>query len=287
MSRPNRQRGYALLMVLLVLAVAGVALAATVRVTAGRMLRANQAQRRLQVHWGSLSCRELVLPQAEAILQAREKSANRPAASVQIPITLGGMTFNLLVCDEQAKANVNRLLAGRSMGKLAVAAERLQRDLRSKLAVDPVTVAAFASRDPRKQSVYDSFDQVFTVAHPSQLVSAAGYDASPASRWTLWGGGTVNFHRAPRDVMEVMLGGVLSSGQAAELSELARSDPTLSLGEAVKRLDLPKPTARRVRGVLTDSSGCHSLWVIVEDGPRNWYRLFIAGGQGSQGMLAW
>src|SRR3954469_11264965 len=104
--RPRR-RGYALLMVLLVLALAAAALAGVCRLSLEKAVRASRAAEDLQRRWGVITCRSVLLPRAEDVLSAAQ--ADGPTAETRREIRLGDLSFTLVFGDEQAKANVNLL----------------------------------------------------------------------------------------------------------------------------------------------------------------------------------
>lgn len=103
--RTYRRRGYVLLIVLMVLAIAGAVLAGVCRMSLERALFAERAQADLQRRWGVLTCRTVLLPKAEAALS----SSGSHASEVRGNLHLGGQAFSLVFGDEQAKANVNML----------------------------------------------------------------------------------------------------------------------------------------------------------------------------------
>src|SRR5438132_1522253 len=101
------RRGYVLLLVLFVIALAATAMAAVCRMSLAKSLHASRAAADLQRRWAVLTTRSVLLPQAEAILA----KPGEPVSEVRREIQLGGQSFTLIFGDEQAKANVNLLYA--------------------------------------------------------------------------------------------------------------------------------------------------------------------------------
>jgi len=104
-----QQPGFVMLIVLVVLAVAGSVLAITAGHCCRQALAAGAAARALQVEWGSLSCRAVCLPGAEALLAGESARLGGPVSTVRRTVVLGRVRFVLVASDEQAKADVNLL----------------------------------------------------------------------------------------------------------------------------------------------------------------------------------
>lgn len=273
----TRQRGYVLLMVLLVLTIAATAVTAIVRRSCKQALLANRAQRELQRRWGCASCEEFFLPRAEEILLSRADASQGSPSSFAHLLTVGGLRYQVLLSDEQAKANVNWLVHTRGRSRAADALRELQRELSRPLPVELAPMNVRTPADPLELPVRcATFDQVFTVDHPSDLVDLVQPSRSPTGGITCWGDGKVNFKRARVAVLRIVLEGVLTHGQVADLAALAAERPDCALDEAIESLDLGPRTHDQVHNILTDLSACHSVWVVCEDDARKWYRFTVA-----------
>jgi len=294
MRRRRHNSGFVLIIVLLVIVIASTALAATVRHSCQQALRAAEKTRNLQRRWGALSCRAVALPRAELTLADRSETERGPLAVVRDSVTLGRMTFTLVVGDEQAKANVNLLTARHGKRGLREALRSLQLDQRRVLRtrLQPSAVAP----DPAEPmaTLYGSFEQLFAITHPSDLVGAGGGGVAGRSgpgtaaqtifsqkyasdRITCWSNGKVNFKRGDRRVLRRVLDGVLNETHVDALIRIRDDVPNCTLGEALDQLELEKDARNAARELLTDMSWCHSLWIIVDDGVRTWHELHIAG----------
>src|SRR5437660_206248 len=106
-ERRGRRRGYALLLVLFVMALAATAMAAVCRLSLEQTTQASRAEADLQRRWAVITCRAVLLPKAEAII-AKSKE---PMSQVAREIRLNGQPLTLVFGDEQAKANLNLLYA--------------------------------------------------------------------------------------------------------------------------------------------------------------------------------
>src|SRR5438132_9549097 len=111
MRRTRQHRGYVLVMTL-----AALVLAATVTTTLAlaaidHTREARHACDELQRRWGVISCRQAILPNAEHLLAYREAQFHQPTPSLGTSVRLGRFSFALVIADEQAKANVNTVIA--------------------------------------------------------------------------------------------------------------------------------------------------------------------------------
>ena len=129
-SAAKRSEGFVLLIVLLVLATCSTVLAMAIRRSADKAILANQALRDLQVRWGNITAREAVLPAAEKIIREQEEAEGMPLVEVRREIMLGGLRFQFVLADEQAKANANLLARQGGLGGLSNSLRRLQLDQR-------------------------------------------------------------------------------------------------------------------------------------------------------------
>ena len=114
-SSPPRQ-GYVLLMTLALLVMSSTLLVTVGRIAVSHAASASVAQETLQRKWGTITCRNAVLPFAEPILLHVEADANVPMPQLRVKIHLTDQEFNLIIGDEQAKANVNAMLDGQTQG---------------------------------------------------------------------------------------------------------------------------------------------------------------------------
>ncbi len=290
MPIPSRKHndGFVLLLVLLVLTISGVTLAIASRRVARQTIAATQAQRDCQVHWGTLSCRAACLPATERFLRAVEIEQERPVVEVRRAVDLGGMRFNLLIADEQAKANMNLLADRGGAEAVALALHALQADRRTILPVLPRPAAKPAagviSSAPMR---YGSFDQLFAISAPSELI---GDEESPgvASRVTCWSGGEVNLKRAELPVLRQALAGLLSETHLIGLLSYRQEHPACTLGEMLGALELTDKQLEAVRPHVTDTSRSHSLWVIARGTHRTWRHLYIdQAGDGRNDAQQW
>src|SRR5690606_29363150 len=108
------QRGFLLVMALVVLALLAVLLLSLSRKSGARAVEARDAAVELQRRWGEVSLAHALLPQAEALLSEsnldRADQGQPPTHQRRDVLVLGGIDFAFILADEQAKANINTLV---------------------------------------------------------------------------------------------------------------------------------------------------------------------------------
>jgi hypothetical protein len=83
---------------------------------------------------------------------------------------------------------------------------------------------------------------------------------------TFWGNGRLNFHRAHADAITQLLSPMLTGTDIHRLADFRNERPGAPLSDLLGVLALSSETANRMMNLLTDRSGCSSLW-IVRRGP--------------------
>jgi hypothetical protein len=285
--RRRRRGGYVLVVTLALLV-----LAATVTVGVSRAALQHAAAARdtcdtLQRHVGTRSLRIALLPRCESILAQAEAREHQPKPSVRSSIRLGNHVVDFIVSDEQAKSNVNAMLADaietRSVEMRLVEAMpgglgravRLRPAPRGLLRSD-VAVESF----PR---VLGGIGQVFDLQKvaPGQLLVGRREQPAPMSLITLWGDGRVNLRRVSPAAAKLALSPMLSNIEINRLME-ARNAPSTSIAnvqrDPLRRLLEQANISESIGGrglPVTLRSSCHSLWLIDNDGRRQWHEMAI------------
>jgi len=286
---PRARRGYALLLVLFVLAIAAVATAAVCRASLEKALRANRAEADLRQRWAVLSCRAVLLPRADAIL------SKSPAAAAELrrDIILSGRPLTLIFADEQAKANVNLLYAQSGLSGA-------ERDVRTLVAASGAPVAVelhpvpgagktFGSpdADAEEPRAFETFGQLFGRTPPAALRTARGNLAPIAADLTCWGDGTLNLSRASDGALRAALTGRLAAAEISRLLQFRAKEPDSDPSDLLDRLKLSESRRQALDDQLTDQSSCYSLWLIGDAGGRKWYDLSVSEGDGDVKVFDW
>jgi hypothetical protein len=268
----------------LVVALALLVLAATVMVGISRAAirhtaAARDAHADLQRRYGSISIRAAILPRAESILVNTEAVQKQTVPTTRGQLQLGGFTFNLILSDEQAKANLNRLIQRSD-------AQSVETRLRGALTGSGLGRAVRVRPAPilsDKTVPFRGIGQVFdlTDTAPARLLNGNRFGGAPLDLVTLWGDGRVNLRRASVASARLALAPPLSSVDVDRLLAGAVERQTPGPGEAtdplvrlLAKVNVPYSIAGESVGVSLGSS-CHSLWVITSDGRREWCELEV------------
>jgi len=311
---PRRSRGFALALTLALVAIAGLVLVGVAHRSMLEALHARDGVESLQRRWAIRSLRHTLLPRAEKILSAdgeptsdgetapsdgRSTGANRVAhggtgpgierPTRRLDCRLAGIDYRLVITDEQAKMNVNTLVARHGRGG---AQSRITELLRSghrppatggKLVLHTWPVTGPSSSGPGRQwQEMGAYDQVFERAAPKDLLGGDGADGL-AERLTCWGDGRVNLARAPDAVVEATLEGTLPP-RVVHAFLSARGDAveqTPDLRKIIADAGIEDPP--RLDSLVAESSRAHGLWTIARTDQRAWYSLAVEAATGPDG----
>lgn len=308
-TRQTQPRGYVLVATLALLILAATVLVGIGRIAVRQATMARQAERDLQRHLGRLSAQKAILPPAESILSHAEAKRSRPVTAVRASIQLTTHRFDLLLSDECAKADVNLIwaqtnpanadnrlrqsLAGTGLG----ARVRLRPDptppSATRPATRPTTRPGEPTPTPRVPERFHAFGQVFDNVSPDQLLQRIAGQPSIVETLTCWGGGAINLRRAPEPALRLAAGAAFTGVQLQEIldtrNRLYESAPLLpTLAAPPSRTAQGSPLQQLMRRLSptlspglppsfpwTESSPCHSLWIVAQDGRRSWYHLAV------------
>ena len=276
----RRSRGYVLIVVLFLIALAAVTVAGICRMSLEKAVRAGRAEADLQRRWTAISCQAVLLPRAEDLFL---HTANAPS-EVRRAIVLNGRPVTLVFGDEQAKANVNLLYA--QAGTAAT-----ERELRTVVGASggfipvelrpiPGAGLSFGSADANDDDprALESFDQLLPTASPAGLTNTRGRRWPLASRLTCWGDGSLNVRRAPDEAVRAVLARHLTGAEISRLLDARAKDAAATSADLLDALDLSAARRAPVEDLLTEQSFCHSLWVIIDSHQRVDYDLAVTEG---------
>ena len=288
-SRTTPRRGYVLLIVLLLLALAAVALAGVCRLTLRRSTAATLALADLQHRWGSVTTQYTLLSNAANVID-RAEGNGPPLPTLHGSFTLGAVRFDVDLCDDQSRANVNALLAWRGptvaqgmIRDLARAggsrlAPRLPAAATNKKPLHALSVTADEDAPPddvptdRVPPAFGSLTEVFPAATWDDLRPSP---ASLSSNLTCYGDGKVNLRRASVAVLSAALStGDTSSLTPPQVNALARigraAGNTLDVANALAQTGATAAAVLKLQGRLVDGSNTQSVWIEAHDGRRTW-----------------
>ena len=301
----RRGGGYVLVVALALLVLAASLMVGISRASLAHAARAREARDQLQRRWGEASCRQAVLPYADSILTTLEFRQKKPAMTYRARVTLAGQAFDLVLADEQAKANVNLLLeasdppAVENHIRQALAGTGMGQGLKLRPAVSPTTRRSAAptpqlgespSRPPPPEWV-GGFGQLFEGIAPERLTASLAGQPSAADLLTCWGDGSLNVRRISGPALKLMATPALSGADVGRLLEYRdsqfQSSPSIAAAPGlhparakdatllILRSAGIDPTARPGMPALSGSSWCFSLWVVARTPRRDWYSLTV------------
>jgi hypothetical protein len=288
-SQRARRRGYVLLLVLFVVALAAAAMAGICRMCLEKAVHASRAEAELHRRWAVITCRSVLINKAEAMLSKERDSISE----VRRDIRLGGSAYTLIFGDEQAKANVNLLYA---QSGLAGAEREVRSIVQASGAAMPVELRPIPGRgktfgspdaDENEPLAFEGFGQVFGRTPPQILVAGRGAAPSAVAGVTCWGDGSLNLRRASDEAVRAVLARHLPAGEISRLLAFRAKNPKLEDSELLDALALPAARREAVEDLLTSESACHSLWIISDSGDRNGYDLAITEGEAAVIMFNW
>jgi hypothetical protein len=295
-----RERGYVLVMTLGLLVLCATLLVTVSRAALRHAGAARAAGQELQRRWGALSCRRAVLPHAEVILATAEAARRRPMPVVATTVRLGDVEFELVVSDEQAKANVNAILANADVPRTetrirqALGGSGLGNEVRIRATYGAVVVPVVDPRQGGGQAgesfspTVSGFGQVFEEVPPARLVRRpAGGKFAPADVLTCWGSGAVNARRASdaalslaggRSVTQVEINRLIEARERLfheRRVETREGQPPGEQFGALLQATASESVKNKGNLGLVETSACHSLWVVTRNGRREWYDLAV------------
>ena len=300
------QRGFVLLLTLVLLAVLAVGMVSLSRHSIEAAVSARDAKLDLQRRWMLRSLGDTVLPRAEAILEKRAGSSQSSVGDGDgvVRWELPGLALEegskaegksdaevgiaVVVADEAARLNVNApRWRGDDRGLEAVVRKLMRaRGQTATVQVRRPEVGRLAeTHQEAPQATQEvggvtSYEGIFPLATPRELLGVPGGVGLTGSL-TLWGEGRVNVCRAPAAVLEAVLGPSWSRGDVRRLVEererwlQAGGGAGLRLDHLLDGLDLSEPQRQHAQEVLVDSSQVYSLWVVFHDPHRTRYALTV------------
>jgi hypothetical protein len=296
-----------LLLVLAVLVLMVAALSQLSTISLRRALAAADEQVRLQQRVGAESIERALLPRAAALFDARQKAAeqqlsldatNPPPGSspyrIRAAVSFGGVTFDVVLADEDAKLNLNRVYhaAGKQRVDRAVAelsGPVAARALRTLPAVRPLPQSGIGQRedfddaddeddgdegDEKIPRAFRSWGEVFDLP---RLAAVAGTDAAlpnVTQSITCWGGGALNLRRASDEAIRAAAACILSEGAARRLVSRYRDNPAVPLEVLLVGEATSESERIRLRRMLGESSSHFSLWLDASTTSRRSLRRF-------------
>ncbi len=302
------KRGFVLLMVLVAIIVVGVAMTTSARRSLQASLAAAEEHRSLQRRWGMLSCQRTLLPAAASIFEVsdlntrrernRERGSQRAFPSIlESRIQLGGQTFDLLLADEDAKANLNAIYDAGGERECEQAIRRLTGPMESRTArlmptrKSQSTLATQQAKRTDLQSTdqttktnnssenlglsFRSWGEVFDLVQLNRLAGEDRQLAKMTRNLSLHGSGRLNVFRAPDETLLAVCGAVVQDGLARRVLANLRETSLGEIGLILERTVTNAEDRNALRTMLGATSSSFSIWIEATDGNSRQQRLAI------------
>ena len=280
----KKSEGQILMMTLVLLALVGVVLTGVSRASLSRALMAEDAAFSLQRRWGEISCRAAFLSRAEWILSRTEDTEEQPTPSTSLSLTLGSQLFKLILVDEQAKININTLLKRHGRQKTEDMIRSMTRGSGDEVKIHFNPHTGTTIKDPTYRLLpVGSVGQVFSIADISQFIGDAD-QPSVLQDLTCWGNGQVNFKRASTEVVKYACTGLLSLLQIKSLTDIRDGHRDIALVDALRELALSESQLDKLTDVLSDTSQCHSIWIVSDNREKRGYSLTVSDSASEDGV---
>lgn len=256
----SERAGYVLPMTLLLIAIVATSMASLALKGLRATTRAAAARDDLQRRWAVISCRHAMLQMTDRLLDGAAVRERDAVASVRTAVQLGGHRVSLVIGDEQAKVNVNALRRRLGDARTEEVLGELVRGLDNDFA--PVN------------GTCGSFSDVFDRPDPASLVGNAE-EPGVAADLTCWGDGRVNIARATDAVMRAAFAGILKDAEVEKVIDIRRAQPGMPLTDVLNKLALDYDVRLLAQRLFTDGTHCKSVWIVCDDGRRQWYHLTV------------
>ncbi|KAA5541082.1 hypothetical protein FYK55_19510 [Roseiconus nitratireducens] len=297
-GRPRQ--GYALLAVLGVIVLTVTVLSALSQQSLQRGLAAADARIRLQQRLGAESIQRHLLPRAAAVFdrlqeeaEAGGRSGNRVPTQLRSSVSIGGITFDVVLADESAKVNLNSVYhsVGRERTEsmiVDVAGIAAARAARLTPAVP--TVKSFGASDDADgpaapPPAFRSWGEVFDLTTLQQTIGDDAALANVTAELTCWGSGGLNLRRASDESIRAVATCVLSRAGAERLVRRYRENPTMTLAILVQQEAASETLRRKLLRMFSETSTDHSLWIDASSPARRSLRTFSVLSQGDDGTV--
>lgn len=286
--RCGQSRGFVLLWTLALLVLVAVVLGGIVRRSTQLATQAVDAREQLQAKWAMASCRQVLLPAAESLLQQEEKKQRHPLSSISIQQQLGDVHLRIEIADEQAKINLNSAYAQFGPQRAASLVRSITRNARSEVPV-------LLNPDPRSPASKDTPTTSSPTTKPSAATQPAAvarvppfgcwsqiFDAQRAAEiptafadLTCWGDGRLNLRRASPEAARAFVPLFMPLASVQHILQARVQSPNESVSYWLK-MGTQAATQPTVNASwITDTSACHSISVYAQSGGQTWHEMTI------------
>ncbi len=302
-STQNRQHGYVLLLTLVMVTLVAAGTMGLTRTSLAAATEAKRAELDLQRRWAVVSCKRVLLEHAPQMFEQKwesligpgesdaESSKYTPLEREQVrvlawQIVLGDLNINLRLSDEQAKLNVNAMLADHDPNQASMLIDTLT-STSTGIPLD-VDLRPMDDSDESLEQV-PTLERVFRNFDPSLMFDDISTDKMtlPVDAVTCWGDQRLRLSLASDEVLRLLLEPHLDATRLEHLIQIRAERPDITVDRAIRALSLSPSQSRPVRNLLADQSNCYALWITVSSEQRSWYSLDVhqmAGNPGTRNL---
>ncbi|WP_197453665.1 type II secretion system protein GspK [Caulifigura coniformis] len=203
----------------------------------------------LQDHWARESLKTIVLRNAPRILMPPGR-ATAVRTSLSHVVTLRGLSYRLILADEDAKLPVNtvrRMLDPETAARI----------------VESACSGTRLRKGEDRQAPFGAWEEAlkFNEGMPGPEILAAA-----TGNVTLWGSGRINVNRARSEVVAALMTEAFSSQTADRLLEIIGRGRVSSLQDLASKLALNMEQRQKLERLAGATSDAYSLWILPTRG---------------------
>ena len=300
--------GYVLLVVLAVIVLVVTVLGLLAKVSLRRGIQSLDAETALQQRWGAYSLQRVLLNDAPTIFEKRDEKllalgleGPPPPPLIRSAVTFGGVTFDVMLSDEDAKLNLNAIYHHGGPSQLEQALSQSvplagQAALRLRPATEPLLVGRTRDSLPvietpdgeEKKPVippaFRSWGEVFDLAVLSRTIGSEAALPNLTTDMTCWGSGHLNIRRASDNSILAVLGSVIQDGGAQRFLQRYRNNPATDF-RAMMVTEISNNRQRdRLAELVAEASTNFSLWIDASTKTGRPVRNFIVLRRDEEGV---
>tara|TARA_R110002049_G_scaffold4601_5_gene32725 strand:+ start:1013402 stop:1014343 length:942 start_codon:yes stop_codon:yes gene_type:complete len=305
-----------LLVVLGVIILVVTVLGLLAKVSLRRGVQAVDAQLALQQRWGAMTMQRALLNRAPKVFEQRDEKLKElgvegepPPPFIRSALSLGGVTFDLMLADEDAKLNLNALYHQGGLDQLTRALDDVvpaagREALRLLPAVGPMSgtqpkaskrLSADSARsssrdddqgeDPEIPPAFRSWGEVFDIAKMSASVGSDAALPNLTTGMTCWGSGQLNIRRASDASILAVVGSVIQDGGAARFLKRYRDNPASDVKVLLVTEVKNEGQRDQLAGLVAEASTNFSLWIDASVKSGRPLRDFIVTRRDEEGVI--
>lgn len=249
----RRRRGYLLFVVVVMIAVASITLSQFASVTMQVASDAVSQEKSVRERWAVTSMRRTCLRLAPEILDAEPRESSQLFPTAWRDIRLAEKNWRVIVADESAKLNVQRLCSEVGPQRCANAIDQL-------LTGNTGGVASAISRhaDSKQSKRWEAW---LKIDGPNEFLTAERM-AESTQRVSLWGDGMLNISKCDAETLDV-LWKALFGRKAPDVIHDRRLEWVQHANAPITSLfAIRESQANVVARWVTNQSTCYSMWIL-------------------------